>query len=320
MDLFFVLSGFLITEILLKTVGQGNYLKNFYLKRALRIFPVYYLVLIISLVVLPKIPSLEDNLNYYVENQVWLWAYLQNWLFIIKEPESTNFLVHLWSLAVEEQFYLLWPWIILWIRKPKTLLILVSISLLLVVCLRIWLWLTHTEVLNYFNPYTFTRIDGICIGCMLALVKAINFSIIKKYSTLIVLTLSILNFIFYFLNKAYSFSFPYFPFFGYTSFAIVFALLIHEAITEKNKVINFIFNLQFLRFFGKISYGFYIFHWPIYLGLFSKISFLLNEKLNWVISDAQMASAIIVTLLAIVISVVSYYTFEMKFLKLKNRL
>ena len=319
-DLFFVLSGFLITEILLKTVGQKNYFRNFYLKRVLRIFPLYYLVLIVSLLILPRIPSLQDNLHYYVENQVWLWTYLQNWLFITKEPESTNFLVHLWSLAVEEQFYLLWPCVILWIRKPKTLLVLVSISLILVICLRIWLWLTHTEVLNYFNPYTFTRVDGICIGCMLALVKAINFDIIKRYSTLMVLTLSVLNFIFYFLNKNYSFSFPYFPFFGYTSFAIVFAFLIHEAVTKKNKVINSVFNLHFLKFFGKISYGFYIFHWPIYLGLFPAISLLLSKKLKWHIQEAQMISAIIVTLAAVLVSVISYYTFEMKFLKLKNRL
>lgn len=319
-DLFFVLSGFLITEILLRTVGQKNYYRNFYLKRLLRIFPLYYLVLIISLLILPRVPSLQDNLNYYVENQVWLWTYLQNWLFIIKEPESTNFLVHLWSLAVEEQFYLLWPCIILWIKKPKILLIFVSVTLILVIGLRIWLWLKHTELLNYFNPYTFTRVDGICIGCMLALVKAINFDIIKRYSTLMVLTLSILNFSFYFLNKRYFFSFPYFSFFGYTSFAIVFAFLIHEAITEKNRVINFVFNTQLLKFFGKISYGFYIFHWPIYLGLFSKISVLLNNKLNLEVPTAQMSSAIIATVLAMLISVISYYTFEMKFLKLKNSL
>ena len=319
-DLFFVLSGFLITEILLKTVGNKNYLKNFYLKRALRIFPLYYLVLIISIFILPKIPSLRDNLSYYVENQIWLWTYLQNWLFIIKTPESTNFLVHLWSLGVEEQFYVIWPYIILWIRKPKLLLILVGVFLILVICLRIWLWLKHVEVLNYFNPYTFTRVDGICIGCMLALLKAINFNILRKYSTLFVLALSFLNFFFYFLNKAHSFSFPYFPFFGYTSFAIVFAFLVFEAISERNKIINFIFTIPVLKFFGKISYGFYVFHWPIYLGIFSKISFLFNKRLNMEISYAQIFSAIIATCLGLLVSIISYYTFEMKLLKLKNRL
>lgn len=319
-DLFFVLSGFLITEILLQTVGDKSYLKNFYVRRTLRIFPLYYLVLIISIFILPKVPTLHDNLDYYVQNQVWLWTYLQNWLFIIKKPEDTNFLVHLWSLAVEEQFYLVWPWVILWIRKPKLLLVLVGALLILVIWLRIWLWLNNIEALNYFNPYTFTRIDGICIGCMLALIKAINFNIIRKYSTLFVLILSILNFIFYFLNKAHSFSFPYFPFFGFTSFAIVFAFLVYEAITEKNKLINFIFTLSPLRFFGKISYGFYVFHWPIYLGLFPKISFLLNKKMDMEISYAQIISAIIATSLGLLVSVISYYSFEMKFLKLKNRL
>jgi peptidoglycan/LPS O-acetylase OafA/YrhL len=319
-DLFFVLSGFLITEILLKTVGGKNYLKRFYLKRILRIFPLYYSVLIICIILLPRVPALHDNLKYYVDNQLWLWAYLQNWLFILKTPENTNFLVHFWSLAVEEQFYLLWPFIILWIRKPKPLLILVSIFLIFVVCLRIWLWLNHVEILNYFNPYTFTRVDGICVGCMLALIKAINFNIIKKYSSLFVLSLAALNFVFYFLNKANSYSFPYLPFFGYTSFAMVFALFIYEAITENNKIINFIFTLPPLKFLGKISYGFYIFHWPIFLALFPMLTTFIHDRLSIGSSHSQIASSIIATLIGLVVSIISYYTFEIKFLRLKNQL
>jgi peptidoglycan/LPS O-acetylase OafA/YrhL len=319
-DLFFVLSGFLITEILLNTVGQKGYLKCFFLKRVLRIFPLYYLVLSFSFFVLPQVPSLKDNVAYYVEYQAWLWLYLQNWLYIIHKPEDTNFLVHFWSLAVEEQFYLLWPFVILWIRKPKLLLALVSFVLLFVVCLRVWLGANHLEVKSYFNPYTFTRVDGLCIGCMLALVKQLNFNFISRYSTPIVLVLALLNFGFYFLNQANSFSFPYVPFFGYTSFAIVFALLVYEAIRERNKIINTVFTLAPLKFLGRISYGFYVFHYPIYLALSPKLSNALQVHYNLPTQLSLLVSSIVATLLAFVISIISYYTFEMKFFKLKGQI
>ncbi len=319
-DLFFVLSGFLITEILLNTVNRKDYLKKFFLKRILRIFPLYYSVLVISIFILPSVPPLQDNLEYYVNNQVWLWTFLQNWLFIFKEPEQTNFLVHFWSLAVEEQFYMIWPFAVLILRKPKRLLIVVASFLAVIIFFRIWLWFNHFDLENYFNPYTFTRVDGICIGCMLALTISINFNFIKKYNTLIVLLVAILNFIFYFLNKANSYAFPYLPFFGYTSFAFLFGLLIYEAIREKNKWIEYIFTLPILKFLGKISYGFYVFHWPIYLALFPRLLSTLTDSFDFDLSFSKIASSVIATLIGLAVSVFSYYTFEAKFLNLKNRL
>src|SRR5687767_13351351 len=80
-DLFFVLSGFLITGILLKTVGAPHYLRNFFARRILRIFPLYYLSLIIFLVILPLVGIYKNELAYYTQHQWWLWLYLQNWLY-----------------------------------------------------------------------------------------------------------------------------------------------------------------------------------------------------------------------------------------------
>jgi len=315
-DLFFVLSGFLITDILLKTVGTPGYLKNFYVRRILRIFPLYYLCLLLFLIIIPRL-SVDFDINYYQENQFWLWTYLQNWLCIFKPPQSTNTLNHLWSLAVEEQFYLLWPLVILLLRKPKLLLLFISLLLIGVLGLRLWIWTHHVANLAYFNLYTFTRIDGICIGCMIAMLLRINANFLKRYTTAIVLFFAALNFAFFFINRSYQFSFPYLALVGYTTFAMIFGLLVNETVSGENKLVNTLFNIPILKFFGRISYGFYILHWPLYLLLAPVISipfskFAEGPKLAFLVSIAA-------TFIAIVVSWISFRYFESYFLKLKNR-
>src|SRR6185369_11421808 len=100
-DLFFVLSGFLITDILLSAVDKPHFLRNFYMRRVLRIFPLFYLILVICILVLPLISGLHIQLSYYTDNQAWFWTYLQNWLFTFKDPDGAKILLHTWSLAVE---------------------------------------------------------------------------------------------------------------------------------------------------------------------------------------------------------------------------
>jgi len=315
-DLFFVLSGFLITDILLKTLTNKNYLTNFYVRRILRIFPLYYLCLILFLIILPKL-NLPFDVKYYTDNQVWLWTYLQNWLYIFKNPDQTNTLNHLWSLAVEEQFYLLWPLAILLIRKPVYLLAFISLLLVAVLGLRLWIWTNHIADLAYFNLYTFTRIDGICIGCMVALLQRININFLKKYTLAIVLFFAGINFTFYFINRRYHFSFPYLALVGYTTFAMMFGLLVNEAVTKGTKLVNFIFNIPVLKFFGRISYGFYIFHWPIYLLLGPYLFPWVSKHINGI--SSQFVVSVLATGVAIVVSWISYHYYERYFLKLKDR-
>jgi len=318
-DLFFVLSGFLITDILLNTLGKPHFLKNFYMRRVLRIFPLYYLTLIICLLILPHIKSLNLNLDYYTNNQVWLWLYLQNWLYVFKEPFGTQMLLHLWSLAVEEQFYLIWPVTILLIRKPKILFGIVTAVLLIVAITRFAIWTYKIEELAYSSLYTFTRIDGICIGCMLALLMRIRPDFLKKFTPLIVFALAILNFGFYFLNYQHSYALPYLAFIGYTTFAMLFGILVYEAVAGKSKIINFLLNNRILKFFGKISYGLYVYHWPVYILL---LPFFQNLFINkGIVSNrnAEIGSSVIVTIIAVIISLISYHYFERYFLKLKNR-
>ena len=108
-DLFFVLSGFLITGILMDTKGKENYFKNFIIRRSLRIFPLYYFVLIIIFLIMPLFSIFNGPLmDRVLEGEVYAWTYTYNF-FIAEKQSWPPFIGHFWSLAVEEQFYLVWP-------------------------------------------------------------------------------------------------------------------------------------------------------------------------------------------------------------------
>ena len=114
--LFFALSGYLITSILLRARGTPRYFRNFFLRRLLRIFPLYYATLAIVLVIVPAIlPSIFPTIFSTIfapelNHQIWFWTYLSNW--VIPFGRGIGGLDHCWSLAVEEQFYLVWPWVV----------------------------------------------------------------------------------------------------------------------------------------------------------------------------------------------------------------
>ena len=318
-DLFFVISGFLITRILLQTREDPHYLRNFYVKRVLRIFPLYYLTLIFFFLVVPFIKNFPLDISYYVENQWWFWTYLQNWFLIFKNPGNTTTVIqHYWSLAVEEQFYMIWPWVVLFIKKPKHLLIFASAMLFAVIATRFTLWTMKIRDLNYLGLYTFTRIDGICVGSMLAILQHMRSKFLEKYFTTVVFLLAGLNFLFYFFNKPYQFTYPYLAIVGYTTFAVLFALLIHEIVIKRNKLINLFLDNAVLRFFGKISYSFYVFHWPVFLIFFDYVYKWIDNRTSFSAFMVHLVTSILLTLAGLIISVCSYYGFERHFLKLKK--
>lgn len=318
-DLFFVLSGFLITDILLRTVNLPGYFKNFYAKRVLRIFPLYYLSLIIFFGVLPHIKNFPLDLSFYIDHQWWFWTYLQNWFLIFYDVGNTTPAIqHYWSLAVEEQYYIVWPFVIFLVRSPKILLAIAGLLLLGVIGIRLYMWTIQIKDLNYFGLYTYTRIDGICVGSMLAILQFMRSPFIKKYFTGLVLLLAAMNFVFYFINKQYHFTYPYLAIVGYTTFAMLFAMIVHEVIQGDNKFFTFLLNIKPLRFFGKISYGLYVFHWPVYLILYD----WMDEKVRSVLPLSENNMAVIVSILlsaiGVLISIISFYTFERYFLNKKK--
>ncbi len=300
----------------MKAVHRPHYLRNFYARRFFRIFPLYYLSLIIFLVLLPRFQT-PLHLEYYTNNQAFIWTYLQNWLYVFNPPINTDSLNHLWSLAVEEQFYLIWPFVILILKNPKHLLIFVLLMLVGVSGIRLWAWLHQVPGLAYYNLYTFTRIDGICIGSIVAILLRISPGFLSRYTPAIVMVFALLNFGFFFINRSFSFSFPYLALVGYTTLAMLLGLLVNQAITKENKLINVILNLRLLRFIGTVSYGFYIFHWPVYRGLSPWVSSRLEQVVN--INLAAITTSTILSALALFLSWLSFKYFETPFLKIKER-
>jgi peptidoglycan/LPS O-acetylase OafA/YrhL len=165
-DLFFVLSGFLITGILLDTKQSGGYFRNFYARRCLRIWPLYYSALLFIFVILPILRPSEAHAVFETRSSPW-WSFLiflQNFLVPIPTM-ATGLLGVTWSLAVEEQFYLIWPLIVRFCTEAQLRKIAIA-----VVCvspmLRFYLSLHRVNI--YSN--TFCRLDGLMAGALLALV------------------------------------------------------------------------------------------------------------------------------------------------------
>ena len=156
-DLFFVLSGFLITGILLATKGRANYFQRFYLRRLFRILPIYYAFLIL---IFHGLPFLGRSVTG--AGEAWYWLYIANW-----RNGSSPYLQHFWSLAIEEQFYLGWPLLVHLCSRRSSKLVCVSIVLLSPVVR----FLAFQMGVSPFTVYEVTplRLDGLAFGALLAL-------------------------------------------------------------------------------------------------------------------------------------------------------
>ena len=125
------------------------------------------------------------------------------------------------------------------------------------------------------------------------------------------------NFIFFFVNQQFDYSFPYIALVGYTTFAMMFGLLVYEAVSRETRIINYIFGWSVLKFFGRISYGLYIFHWPVYIMIVAYPPAFIKGKYSDMMEKFSLS--ILATVIAIIISLLSYYFFERYFLKWKER-
>jgi peptidoglycan/LPS O-acetylase OafA/YrhL len=165
-DLFFVLSGFLITGILCDCRGDQHYFRNFYLRRTLRIFPLFYLFMAAWIGIVWWLPALENGNRE--GHTWWILTYTANYLISSAGWNSApTALAHFWTLAIEEQFYLVWPLAVFFLSRRQALFLSLAVALLCP-CLRGWL--IHLNWGTAARTFTPCRIDPIMWGSSLALV------------------------------------------------------------------------------------------------------------------------------------------------------
>jgi len=264
--LFFVLSGFLITNILLKnrisSKKKINIYKIFLIRRALRIFPIYFLVLFIVSILPYMHPTTKIVTDYYT-NPIYYWTYFYNHL-LEKTNNWEDILSPFWTLAVEEQFYVFWAIIILLIPKHK------QIEYFL------WITIVFGIIARYFFIYlnhglgllTITCIDTFAWGGILAFYGLNNTT--KRLPKIIYffIPISLLLF-FYIIFRANNDSNLIKILFFRSSVSCLSIVFISFLINNNKHILSKILMFYPIRFIGKISYGIYVYHMfvPILFGI-----------------------------------------------------
>jgi peptidoglycan/LPS O-acetylase OafA/YrhL len=313
-DLFFVLSGFLITGILLDTAGARGYFREFYARRVLRIFPLYYVSLLLVLCLLPLLPA-TDALRH---NQPWLWLYGTNLLVAqqgfdaVKSPWLD--LGHFWTLAVEEQFYLFWPLAVLLLRGRFFALACAALAAMSVI--------GRYAIARYSAaPYVLTpvHLDALLIGAVLAdlIRRPRAYEIVKRVAPWVGLLAVAALAVLFRKYQGFNQYKPNVQRYVYLLLAIAFGAMVVRgtAVTALDRWMTW----RPLRQLGKYSYGLYVWH-----GLMVRaLATLLPTA--WIASQLQagyvfacVARIVLFSGISLLAAWASWHAFEKHFLKLKR--
>ena len=322
-ELFFVLSGFLITGILYDARNKPYYFRNFYMRRVLRIFPLYYGVLALVFFVAPLIPLLRGStLDYLVDRQAWAWLYAVN-VYIARDGDWTfSYLDHFWSLAIEEHFYLFWPLVVfLLARRPRTL---IAVSLTISLGAMLARLVGSLAGLNWWTTYVLTpfRLDGLALGAFLAvmarqpgglqwLVRALPRVAVAGGGLLAA------TFVWTLVVSRQGLELVL-PVRAALILMLLACLLVSAVIAPKQSATSCFFRSRAMVFLGTYSYGLYVYHHFISYYLASNRTEL--ELAGWLGSHGA-AVALQATLGAsasLVVAYLSYELFEKRFLRLKR--
>jgi len=297
-SLFFVLSGFLITRILLNTKQNDSYFKSFYIKRVLRIFPLYYFFLVIYYFVVPLF--LHQSFADFSQ-QIWYWTFMQN--FALTFDWNSVGPIHYWSLSVEEHFYLFWPLIIYYCSLKNVKWAIVSLC---IISFLVRFILIENQIEE--SLFTFARFDELAVGSFLAILelqqKLVKQNLRKFLAVFIVFLIPLiyisLNNGNYSLLESCA---------RYLVLAMVYGSFIAITIViEPDNFLKKILDNNALKSIGKISFGLYVYH-PICFNIVINDLKITNLAFTFVLSFG----------LAYLVSILSYHLLEKKFLKLKTQ-
>lgn len=303
-DIFFVLSGFLITCLLLEEwAGTGTVnLRHFYLRRCLRLVPALILLLIILVLLSDFLFSPQEAIQTRQTVPIAL-LYLTDFFASLAPERVLGALRHTWSLAMEEHFYLLWPPLLLVLLKTgasKRVLFALTVSLALAICF-------HRAMLFQFglSPartyYGFdTRADSLLIGCAAAM--SASWGLLRGMSRLNALAVAVIVA----MAIATDFASPIMHEGGFTILAATTALIIINLVLTETGILHAVVKSRPLVWIGRISYGLYLWHYPMF-----KWSKYLNAP--W---PVKLVLAVLATF---AVTSLSFYLMERPLLQLKKR-
>ena len=315
-DLFFVISGYLITTILLGMRGASHYFKIFYMRRTLRIFPPYYafFLLCFGLAII-----FEWSGSYHLSARLWLAFALYGTSLIVVEPwyggavsrlpQPVRAIEVTWSLSIEELFYLLWAPAVRFLTK-RQLRLLVLIIIFLAPVVR---WYVHSpgERTEYF--FFPARMDTLAFGALLALLgDRVRLSPVRGW---IVLLSGAVSGCFVFLIRDPERN-AFFGVFGYTAIALSMALLLAFVLARAGSNDRL---CRFLRYptlvkLGSISYMFYLLHLFVIMGFHRTFANVMVDHWAWN-RTLQLAGSLAVTIST---AALSWKYFESPILRLKS--
>ena len=307
-DVFFVISGFLITSLLLAEHRQSGSisLRNFYYRRILRLFPALTAVLLFACLVALVVGSFSalGLTNIRLASTVF---YFANWIRAY-EGTDTWFLFHFWSLSVEEQFYLLWPALLLFLLRQqvsrKNIFLIVLAMIVTSAVLKPVLFLTGSSI-NRIYYGSDTRADSVLIGCASALLLSFGFIRPNERAPLIAGSLaraSAIVLVAFVCFAGDGFTPLYVG--GLTLVSLCCAAIIVYLILAPGGAVSGWLSSSPMQWMGKRSYGLYLWHWP----MFEIARLLPNEALT-------VFAGIALTFLA---ALLSYRYIEVPFLRLKS--
>jgi len=332
-QLFFVLSGFLITNILVKMKDDytpRDYFVKFYGRRLLRIFPLYYFYLALMLgltVFLINIGYKPAVMRLFQEQLPYALVYVYNFHYASIDYRHLYFLVHFWSLSVEEQFYIFWPLLIFLIPKQYRKAFFLFVILFGPVA-RFFMalafqggpfWSLNEMAPMALYPITINHLDAFAFGALLTV-----FRIPKPKVQLALLTISLplLAFLWQFVfegkvsslnSLGYAFLMPVGNQFiwGYSALNYYFAVLVF-AVASEGLFTGFL-NNKLLAYLGRISYGLYVYHNGVLWFAYRLRDFGIGDEY------VKPVSALVTFLVTLLLASLTYYLIEKPFLNLKDR-
>jgi peptidoglycan/LPS O-acetylase OafA/YrhL len=315
-QLFFVLSGFLITRNLLDSRDRPHYFRAFYVRRALRIFPLYFLTLLAGLVLLPLFVTYTPEALASHQHQVWLWTFTSNW----SQPFGIDVsgFSHFWSLAVEEQFYLVWPFVVLLAAGRRLLWICVALVLVALLS-RAFMQVSGAKP-EMIYMFTFCRMDALAMGAAMAVVSqstpAMQWINGHSRAVLAIAFGVLLGVALY--THSYSVFDPHTLVTGQTLLAAAFALLVVSVGSISRgtfgQLLRRLLEMSWLRRVGRYSFAMYVFHLPLIVVLGSTV----RESLSFAGSATPLLYALTFIGLSFLAGMASYHLLEKHFLALKR--